>query len=88
MKSPGFQDSDTMAVGRHWGGVMDNIQDYRTQESTCRKRALFDEKRKDMWLSMAQGWAYLANKEAAHRFIESSVTSSSDLADPKNRRRG
>jgi hypothetical protein len=61
---------------------MDKLQDYRAQEAACRKRALLDEKCREVWLARAEGWAYLARKEAAHHFKESTATSSGDLANP------
>jgi hypothetical protein len=44
---------------------MNNLRDCRAQEAQCRKRALTDQEHRDLWLSMAERWSYLANKEAA-----------------------
>jgi hypothetical protein len=66
---------------------MDNLGDYRAQEAACRKRALFDEKRKEVWLARAEGWAYLAHKEAAPQFKEGSANGSINLANPSDRSR-
>ena len=44
---------------------MSNLQDCRAQEAQCRRRALTDQEHKDLWLSMAERWSYLAHKEAA-----------------------
>jgi hypothetical protein len=44
---------------------MNNLRDCRAQEAQCRRRALTDREHRDLWLSMADRWSYLANKEAA-----------------------
>jgi hypothetical protein len=43
---------------------MNNLRDCRAQEAQCRRRALSDQEHRDLWLSMADRWSYLANKEA------------------------
>jgi hypothetical protein len=49
--------------GLHGGGGMANLLDYRAQEALCRIHALTDEQHRDLWLSMAERWSYLANEE-------------------------
>ena len=44
---------------------MANFLDYRAQEALCRIHALADEQHRDLWLSMAERWSYLARQEAA-----------------------
>jgi hypothetical protein len=44
---------------------MNNLQDCRAQEAQCRRRAETDEPHRDLWLSMAERWSYLALKETA-----------------------
>lgn len=44
---------------------MTNLQDCRAQEAQCRRRAETDEPHRDLWLSMAERWSYLARKESA-----------------------
>ena len=39
---------------------MANLLDYRAQEALCRIHALTDEQHRDLWLSMAERWSYLA----------------------------
>ena len=43
---------------------MNNLQDCRAQEAQCRRRAETDEPHRDLWLSMAERWSYLALKES------------------------
>jgi hypothetical protein len=50
---------------------VNNLQDCRAQEAQCRRRAEIDEPHRDLWLSMAERWSYLAQKEAAFHFRES-----------------
>ncbi len=38
--------------------------DSRAQEALCRIHALTDEQHRDLWLSMAERWSYLAQEEA------------------------
>ena len=38
--------------------------DCRAQEALCRIHALTDEQHRDLWLSMAERWSYLAQQEA------------------------
>ena len=38
--------------------------DCRAQEALCRIHALTDEQHRDLWLSMAERWSYLADEEA------------------------
>jgi hypothetical protein len=42
---------------------MANLLDYRAQEALCRIHALTDEQHRDLWLSMAERWSYLASEE-------------------------
>jgi len=49
---------------------MNNLQDFRAQEAQCRKRAEIDDTHRDLWLSMAERWSYLAQKEDAPHFKE------------------
>jgi hypothetical protein len=44
---------------------MTNLQDCRAQEAQCRRRAETDEPHRDLWLSLAERWSYLALKESA-----------------------
>ncbi len=44
---------------------MNNLMECRAQEAQCRRRALTDQDHRDLWLSMAERWSYLAHKEAA-----------------------
>jgi hypothetical protein len=44
---------------------MSHLQDCRAQEAQCRRRAEIDEPHRDLWLSMAERWSYLALKECA-----------------------
>jgi hypothetical protein len=44
---------------------MTNLLDRRAQEALCRIHALTDEQHRDLWLSMAERWSYLAREEAA-----------------------
>ena len=44
---------------------MANLLDYRAQEALCRIHALTDEQHRDLWLSMAERWSYLAREETA-----------------------
>jgi hypothetical protein len=44
---------------------MSYLQDCRAQEAQCRRRAETDEPHRDLWLSMAERWSYLALKESA-----------------------
>ena len=39
--------------------------DCRAQEALCRIHALTDEQHRDLWLSMAERWSYLAQAEMA-----------------------
>jgi hypothetical protein len=43
---------------------MANLLDSRAQEALCRIHALTDEQHRDLWLSMAERWSYLAQEEA------------------------
>jgi hypothetical protein len=43
---------------------MSHLQDCRAQEARCRRRAETDEPHRDLWLSMAERWSYLALKES------------------------
>jgi hypothetical protein len=43
---------------------MTNLLDCRAQEALCRIHALTDEQHRDLWLSMAERWSYLAREEA------------------------
>jgi hypothetical protein len=43
---------------------MANWLDSRAQEALCRIHALTDEQHRDLWLSMAERWSYLAQEEA------------------------
>jgi hypothetical protein len=43
---------------------MANLLDCRAQEALCRIHALTDEQHRDLWLSMAERWSYLAREEA------------------------
>jgi hypothetical protein len=47
---------------------MANLLDCRAQEALCRIHALTDEQHRDLWLSMAERWSYLADEEA-RRFL-------------------
>lgn len=51
--------------GLHGGGGMANLLDCRAQEALCRIHALTDEEHRDLWLSMAERWSYLAREETA-----------------------
>jgi hypothetical protein len=42
---------------------MTNLLDCRAQEALCRIHALTDEQHRDLWLSMAERWSYLAREE-------------------------
>jgi hypothetical protein len=42
---------------------MANLLDCRAQEALCRIHALTDEQHRDLWLSMAERWSYLAQAE-------------------------
>lgn len=42
--------------------------DSRAQEALCRIHALTDEQHRDLWLSMAERWSYLAQEEARTLF--------------------
>jgi hypothetical protein len=44
---------------------MANLLDCRAQEALCRIHALTDEQHRDLWLSMAERWSYLAREETA-----------------------
>ncbi|HLZ02456.1 MAG TPA: hypothetical protein VKR55_09935 [Bradyrhizobium sp.] len=44
---------------------MANLLDCRAQEALCRIHALTDEEHRDLWLSMAERWSYLAREEMA-----------------------
>ena len=44
---------------------MANLLDSRAQEALCRIHALTDEQHRDLWLSMAERWSYLAREETA-----------------------
>jgi hypothetical protein len=44
---------------------MANLLDCRAQEALCRRHALTDEQHRDLWLSMAERWSYLAREETA-----------------------
>ena len=44
---------------------MANLLDCRAQEALCRIHALTDEQHRDLWLSMAERWSYLAREEIA-----------------------
>jgi hypothetical protein len=46
-----------------------NLQDCRAQEAHCRRFAESDEQNRELWLSMAERWSYLA-KEAPFCFKE------------------
>jgi hypothetical protein len=48
---------------------VNNLQDCRAQEARCRWRAETDEQNRELWLSMAERWSYLA-KEAPFCFKE------------------
>jgi hypothetical protein len=43
---------------------MASLLDCRAQEALCRIHALTDEQHRDLWLSMAERWSYLAQEEA------------------------
>jgi hypothetical protein len=43
---------------------MSHLQVCRAQEAQCRRRAETDEPHRDLWLSMAERWSYLALKES------------------------
>jgi hypothetical protein len=43
---------------------MANLLGCRAQEALCRIHALTDERHRDLWLSMAERWSYLAQQEA------------------------
>jgi hypothetical protein len=49
----------------HGGGVMNDLQECRAQEARCRSHAETDQLHRDLWLSMAERWSYLALKEIA-----------------------
>ena len=51
------------------GGVVVDLQDCRAQEARCRRHAESDERNRDLWLSMAERWSYLA-REAGFYFRE------------------
>jgi hypothetical protein len=44
---------------------MANLLDCRAQEALCRIHALTDQEHRDLWLSMAERWSYLAQAEVA-----------------------
>jgi hypothetical protein len=44
---------------------MTNLLDCRAQEALCRIHALTDDRHRDLWLSMAERWSYLAREETA-----------------------
>jgi hypothetical protein len=44
---------------------MTSLLDCRAQEALCRIHALTDEQHRDLWLSMAERWSYLAREETA-----------------------
>jgi hypothetical protein len=46
-----------------------DLQDCRAQEAHCRRFAESDEQNRDLWLSMAERWSYLA-REAPFCFGE------------------
>ena len=48
---------------------MNNLQDCRAQEARCRRHAESDEQNRDLWLSMAERWSYLA-REAGYGIRE------------------
>jgi hypothetical protein len=43
---------------------VNNLQDCRAQEARCRLHAESDEQNRDLWLSMAERWSYLAREAA------------------------
>jgi hypothetical protein len=51
------------------GGVVVNLQHCRAEEARCRRYAESDQQNRDLWLSMAERWSYLA-KEAPFYFRE------------------
>ena len=44
---------------------MTNLLDCLAQETLCRIHALTDEQHRELWLSMAERWSYLAREETA-----------------------
>jgi hypothetical protein len=44
---------------------MTNLLDCLAQETLCRIHALTDEQHRELWLSMAERWSYLAREESA-----------------------
>jgi hypothetical protein len=42
---------------------MASLLDCRAQEALCRIHALTDEQHRDLWLSMAERWSFLAEEE-------------------------
>jgi hypothetical protein len=42
---------------------MTNLLDCLAQETLCRIHALTDEQHRELWLSMAERWSYLAREE-------------------------
>jgi hypothetical protein len=58
-----------------------NLQDCRAQEAHCRRFAESDEQNRDLWLSMAERWSYLA-KEASFCFKEN--PSAETAPDPRS----
>ena len=60
---------------------MSHLQDCCAQEAQCRRRAETDEPRRDLWLSMAERWSYLALKESA-----ALGKKGADLCTPMNQR--
>jgi hypothetical protein len=62
---------------------MNSLQDCRAHEAQCRSRALSDEEHRDLWLSMADRWSYLAHKEAAFDVGERTGVLHGGNPDPK-----
>jgi hypothetical protein len=52
---------------------VNNLQNCRAQEARCRSRAASDEQNRDLWLSMAERWSYLA-REAPFCFMDSDLS--------------
>jgi hypothetical protein len=51
---------------------MNNLHYFLAEEARCRRLAETDETYRDLWLSMAARWSYLAQNEGEFRFRESS----------------
>jgi hypothetical protein len=47
---------------------MNNLHYFLAEEARCRRHAEADETYRELWLSMAERWSYLAQNEAEFHF--------------------